>query len=117
MVSGSVADTAIGAAQLKRYFSCDNGVSPMLVITGRMNLRVQFFMSMREVKPVCDAAYTMDGSEGAGTTYVPSPPDGFHQSAPQMPSRERLLDGPQAALSSWMPPHTPNGTVLEIATV
>src|SRR5690242_19680364 len=59
----------------------------------------------------------MDGSEGAGTTYVPSPPEGFHQSAPQMPDLERLLDGPHAALSSWMPPHTPNGTVLEIATV
>src|SRR5690348_17767270 len=55
-VFGSLADTAMGAAQLKRYCSCEIGVSPMLVITGRMNLRVQFFMSMREVKPVCDAA-------------------------------------------------------------
>src|SRR5690348_2119660 len=55
-VLGSVAETAIGELQLKRYFNCEIGVSPMLVMTGRMNLRVQFFMSMREVKPVCDAA-------------------------------------------------------------
>src|SRR5574337_218289 len=48
-VSGSVADTAIGAAQLKRYWSCESGVSPMLVITGRMNLLVQFRVSIREV--------------------------------------------------------------------
>src|SRR5579883_2383848 len=66
-VSGSVGDTAIGALQLKRYCSFEIGVSPMLVITGRMNFRVQLRVSMREAKPVCEAAYTIAGSDGAGT--------------------------------------------------
>ena len=83
-------DTAIGEVQLNRYLSSDGAISPTPERYGRM-LRESFvFRSKRLMFPFCESEYTIEGSEGAGTTSPPPPPAVTYQSAAPIPPRSAM---------------------------
>src|SRR2546423_5241581 len=77
---GSVAETAMGEVQLKRYLRSAGFINCTPCKYGRTEALSPVWLSSRSIDPFCESSYTMCDLPGAGTTYSPSPPTTVYHS-------------------------------------